>query len=277
MEYDKRKLQLKILEMAKYIDKLSRENDIEYFLIYGTCIGAVRHKGFIPWDDDFDIGMTYDNYLKFIKVCDEKLDKENYFLQTYKSEKNYYLSFAKMRDLSTTLIEAHNENIDMHKNVYIDIFPFVGYPNKNLQRKIFKLGRAFMLSANINVINNKFLYNTSRLIIKIFGKKKILKVTRKYCSKFDIKKCEYVCSVCDGDSITRNLFKKEWIEKVKYVEFEDTKLPIPFNYDEVLKTTYNDYMTIPSQEEIDNGQHNIIFLDLNLSNKEYEKKYKRAK
>lgn len=274
MKYDKRKLQLKILEMAKYIDKLCRENDIEYFLIYGTCLGAVRHEGFIPWDDDFDIGMTYDNYLKFIKVCEDKLDKEKYFLQTYKNEKNYYLSFAKMRDLNTTLIESCNENLDMHRNVFIDVFPLVGYPNKKLQRKIFKLSRAFMLSANINVINNKFLYNLSRVIIKIFGKKRILKVTRKYCSKFDVKNCEYVCSVCDGDPLSKNLYKKEWVEKVKYVKFEDTKLPIPVNYDEVLKTTYNDYMKIPSQNEIDSSQHGIIFLDLNMSNEEYEKNKK---
>ena len=64
----KRDLQLKILEIVKYIDKLCKKHDIEYYIIYGSTLGAIRHKGFIPWDDDFDIGMTYENYIKFIDV-----------------------------------------------------------------------------------------------------------------------------------------------------------------------------------------------------------------
>ena len=77
----KRKLQLKILEIVKVIDKICIDNNIEYYLIYGSVLGAVRHKGFIPWDDDFDIGMTYENYIKFQEVCDEQLDTKKYFLQ----------------------------------------------------------------------------------------------------------------------------------------------------------------------------------------------------
>ena len=266
MEYDKRKLQLKILDMVKYIDQICKENDIEYFLIYGTCLGAVRHKGFIPWDDDFDIGMTYNNYLKFIEICEKKMDKENYFLQTPETEKNYYLSFAKMRDLNTTLIEKYNQNIDMHKCVYIDIFPLVGYPNKKFQRFLFKISRAFALSVNINIINNEFLYYLSRLVIKMVGKKRILKITRRYCTKFDVKKCDYVCSVFDGDPIEQNLYKKNWIKKTKYVKFENTKLPIPTKADLILKQTYGDYMKIPSKQEIDDKQHDIVFLDLDKGN-----------
>lgn len=257
-----RKLQMKILDIVKYIDKLCKEENIEYFLMYGSCLGAVRHKGFIPWDDDFDIGMTYDNYLKFLKVCDTKLDKTKYFLQNNETENNFYLSFSKLRDINTTLIEETNKNIEMHKNVSIDIFPLSGYPTKKIQQNIFKLSRAFMLSANINVINNKILYRISRIIIKLLGKKRILKMTTQYCTKFDIKKSEYLCSFCDGDNIKLNLYKKEWLEKVKYVDFEDTKLPIPINYDKILKTTYKDYMKIPSKEEIAKKKHGIVYLNL---------------
>lgn len=80
----KRKLQLKILEIVKVIDKICIDNNIEYYLIYGSVLGAVRHKGFIPWDDDFDIGMTYENYIKFQEVCDEQLDNEKYFYKDLK-------------------------------------------------------------------------------------------------------------------------------------------------------------------------------------------------
>ena len=134
----KKKLQSKIFEMLKDIDKLCKENDIEYYLISGSALGAVRHKGFIPWDDDLDIGMTDENYFKFLKICEEKLDKDKYFVQTPKTEKNYYLSFAKIRDITTTLVEENNVDIDITYGVYIDVFPFVGVPNNKMNRNILK-------------------------------------------------------------------------------------------------------------------------------------------
>ena len=136
LENNKRNLQLKILEMVKYLDSFCKENKIEYFIAYGSCLGAVRHKGFIPWDDDFDIGMTLENYNKFIELCKTKLDTNKYFLQTLETEPNYYLSFAKLRDINTTLIEEKNKDIAITKGVYIDIFPIVGIP-KGKVKKIF--------------------------------------------------------------------------------------------------------------------------------------------
>ena len=105
MEDYKRSLQLKILEIVKDIDKICKENNIEYYLCYGSCLGAVRHNGFIPWDDDFDIMLKYDDYKRFLKVCEDQLDKSKYFVQTMESDPYYYLSFAKIRNIKTTLIE----------------------------------------------------------------------------------------------------------------------------------------------------------------------------
>ena len=73
----KRKLQLRILDIVKDVDKICRENDIDYYILYGSALGAIRHQGFIPWDDDFDIGMTFDNYVKFLEICEKKLDTTN--------------------------------------------------------------------------------------------------------------------------------------------------------------------------------------------------------
>ena len=91
----KRKLQLKILDIVKDIDDVCKKNNIEYYILYGSALGAIRHKGFIPWDDDFDIGMTYDNYVKFLEVCEQQLDKNKYYVQTPDKEEDYYLSFSK--------------------------------------------------------------------------------------------------------------------------------------------------------------------------------------
>ena len=76
----KRRLQLKILNIVKDIDKLCQDNDIDYYILYGSALGAIRHKGFIPWDDDFDIGMTYDNYIRFLDICEKQLDKNKYYI-----------------------------------------------------------------------------------------------------------------------------------------------------------------------------------------------------
>lgn len=268
----KRKLQLKILDIVKDIDKLCRNNNIEYYILYGSALGAVRHKGFIPWDDDFDIGMTYDNYIKFLKVCEEKLDKEKYYVQTYDKEENYYLSFAKIRDITTTLIEDGNKDVDIIRSVYVDVFPLVGVPNNKFKEKMLKINRAFMLSANKNVINNKILRGIFKIILKLFGKDRILKYTTKRCFKYNCYECDYWCSITDGDGFNQNKMKKEIYGKPKYVDFEDIVLPVPEDTDTYLANIYGDYMKIPSKEQIKAREHTPYYLNLNLPYKEYIKK-----
>lgn len=91
----KRKLQLRILDIVKDVDKICRENDIDYYILYGSALGAIRHQGFIPWDDDFDIGMTFDNYVKFLEICEKKLDKNKYYVQTPGKRKKLLFVFFK--------------------------------------------------------------------------------------------------------------------------------------------------------------------------------------
>ena len=271
MENYKRNLQLKILEMVKDIDIICRENQIQYYLAYGSCLGTVRHQGFIPWDDDFDIMLKYEDYKKFIAVCKEKLDQKKYFVQTLETDPNYYLSFAKIRNIQTTLIEENNKFEKMVNGVYIDVFPLVAYPKGKLKQTIFKINRAFALSANRNVINNKFLYNIFKVILKIFGKQNILKYCTKQCVKYDCNKCEQLISVFDGDGIKVNLTTNEILGTPIDKDFEDIKLPIPQNYDKYLKNIYGDYMQLPSKEQIDFKTHTPYILDLEHSYEEYKK------
>lgn len=263
----KRDLQLKIFEMVKDIDNICKKHNIKYYLAYGSCLGAVRHKGFIPWDDDFDIIMKYDEYLKFLDVCQEELDKETYFVQTLDTDPNYYLSFAKIRNIKTTLIEENNKDEKMINGVYIDVFPLVGYPNNKFKQLILKINRAFVLSANRNVINNKLLYNIFKMILKIVGKKRIIKYCTRQCVKYKCEDHEQIISVFDGDGIQIGLTSNNVLGKPKRVKFEDLKLPIPENYDVYLKNLFGDYMKIPSKEQIEFKTHTPYFLDLN---KHYE-------
>ena len=136
MENYKRALQLKILDMVKDIDAVCKKHNIEYYLAYGSVLGAVRHQGFIPWDDDFDIMLKYEDYNKFMKACQEDLDTKKYFVQTLETDPNYYLSFGKIRNIQTTLIEENNKFENMVNGVYIDVFPLVGYPEEKFKKAI---------------------------------------------------------------------------------------------------------------------------------------------
>jgi lipopolysaccharide cholinephosphotransferase len=274
---EKRSLQLKILEIIKYIDAFCNENNIEYYIIYGSCLGAVRHKGFIPWDDDMDIAMTEDNYFKFIKAFEQSGNKEKYYLQRPGKEKDYYLSFSKLRDITTTLVEENNKDKNITYGVYIDIFPLIGVPKNKIKRNILKINRAFLLSANINVINNKFLKSISKIIIKLIGKERVIKYCQKNCFKYKTKDYDEWLSLCDGDGFNLNLNMKEVYGKPLYVEFENTMLPIPRKYDEYLTHIYGDYMKIPSEKDIEKKEHTPYYMNLNLPYKEYIKLKKSKK
>lgn len=268
----KRRLQLKILDIVKDIDKLCQDNDIDYYILYGSALGAIRHKGFIPWDDDFDIGMTYDNYIRFLDICEKQLDKNKYYIQTPVKEEKYYLSFSKIRDITTTLIEEENRNIDIVRSVYVDVFPLVGVPNNKLKQNILKINRAFMLSANKNIINNKIFSKIFNVVLKIFGRKRILKYSSKRCFKYNTQDCNYWCSIADGDGFEQNKLEKSVYGRPKYIDFEDIKLPVPEMTDVYLKKIYGDYMKIPSKEQIKAREHTPFYLDFDMPYTDYLKK-----
>jgi len=100
--------------------------NLTYYISYGTLLGAIRHKGFIPWDDDIDVCMPRGDYDRFIKEGSEYLP-ENYFIQTMESDPKYALNFAKLRDSNTALFEKHVLDVDINHGVFIDIFPVDGY------------------------------------------------------------------------------------------------------------------------------------------------------
>ena len=277
MEDYKKKLQIKILEIVKDIDKVCKQNNIPYYLAYGSCLGAVRHKGFIPWDDDFDIILKYEDYNRFLKACQQNLDSNKYFVQTLETDPNYYLSFAKIRNIQTTLIEENNKFENMVNGVYIDIFPLVGYPDSKFKQLFFKINRAFVLSANRNIINNNFFYTIFKLILKIVGKNKIIKYCTKKCTKYNCNDYEHLISVFDGDGIDVNLTSNTILGKPTYVQFEDIKLPIPEQYDTYLKNVYGNYMQLPSLEQIDFKTHTPYIIDLEHSYEEYKQQNNKEK
>ena len=124
-----RKVQLTELKILEKIDEICKKNNINYFLIGGTLLGAVRHKGFIPWDDDIDVGMLREDYEKFINVClkNGALGKD-YYLHCNESDNDYFIPFIKVKKNNTTFAEKNIENINTHKGIFLDIFPYDNVP-----------------------------------------------------------------------------------------------------------------------------------------------------
>lgn len=127
-------LHICLLDIMSEVDRICSENSIGYSLIGGSMIGAVRHHGFIPWDDDMDIGMLRQDYEKFISICESRLDKK-YFLQTYDSDPKYNYGYAKMLLNGTELVEFGHERTKYRKGIFVDIFPFDTVPNNIGERK----------------------------------------------------------------------------------------------------------------------------------------------
>ena len=119
---DIKSLQLICLEILKEIDRVCKKHNILYWLDSGSMLGAVRHNGFIPWDDDLDIAMFRDDYNRFLEIASKEL-KENYFLQTHQTDSEYPLFFAKVRRNNTFIDEKRYRRLNIHKGIYVDIFP----------------------------------------------------------------------------------------------------------------------------------------------------------
>ena len=257
-----KKLKEEELKILDYFASFCKKHKLNYQLSYGTLLGAIRHKGFIPWDDDIDVHMEPSDYLKFLDLI-KKENNKKYIIQNIDTEKYYHSYFTKIRKNNSCMVEKEWQYIKIHKGINIDIFPLFPYPDKSLDRKIMmlKLKTANILASKnnkTNSIKNKIVFAILRLIPR--------KITNKITSKLILSilnyKGEYSYYKIE---INDKPIKKEWVKESKEAPFEDRKYLIPTMYDEILTEFYGDYMTPP--DESNRTGHGEIILSFN---KNYE-------
>lgn len=279
-------LQKKQLELLKEFDRVCQENNLTYYANGGTCIGAIRHKGFIPWDDDIDVMMPRPDYEKLLKLQNPWSDKK-YFFQTFRTDKHYLLNFAKLRDSSTTFIESYFKNVRQNHGVWIDIFPMDGISKKDkvykkkkrykcirtwvnvylsypygLRRKIHK--RTFFKDIGLNIVAYLFFWTN------LFQYRN--KMINHWMKRIPYEEAVYVTNYC-GNFPSKAYVRKEWLGKPVRVPFEDTYINVPERYDDYLTFIFGDYMTPPPPEKCI-GHHYHRGFDLNMGYEEYLKKHK---
>ena len=271
-----RKVQLLQLKLVKFLKEICEDNDIKYLIVAGTLLGAVRHKGFIPWDDDLDVGMLRDDYEKFLKVCPLYLTDE-ICLQDWHSEKEFPGAYAKLRLKNTVYIERNSQYVNINKGIYIDIFPFDNTPNGRLSRfkqKLISGSYKKMLIAKsgstpwsqiekLKYLCYKLLKGWSSLFSFDFLHMKLDKCMMKYNSL----QTEKITAFGGAYGYDKETIEKEWVRNTIQIEFENTMLPAPALYDKYLTYFYGEYMTPPPENKRYN-RHMII--DVNFGDYENE-------
>ncbi|WP_270942928.1 LicD family protein [Romboutsia lituseburensis] len=271
--FDIRELQLKEMELILELDRICKKYDIRYYMSWGSALGAVRHKGFIPWDDDIDVSMFWDDYIKFEQVCKIELNNK-FFYQNDKNDEQFWLSWNKIRINNTTSMCPELKNIKCHWGVCMDIFPIIPVPDSLRDQKIqefnvkiykFLCNKYFLINSKDVSIKNKIkkcIYKIMPNRIISFLKKIALKNITKY-NQEDYQMCGEILSMPYKEAI----IKKELFGEPIYVEFENYLLPIPKEYDKYLSQCYGDYMKLPPENE--RTGHGDIIVDLERSFERY--------
>lgn len=278
IELTTEQLKNRCVEILSYLDNICRKNDIQYYLAYGTVIGAVRHKGFIPWDDDIDICMTRENFYKLAKTLKE--DGESRFkLLWVGSDSHYTLPLPKVIDTETELF-IKSQKPQKRLGVFVDVFILDNVPNDEKTRERFfkklekyehlwtisQYKRTKLKNPTIRAVVKRILYTGVYWTNPRFFAVKLEKLARKYYGT----DCERIGTMSwAGSNRRKQAMKKEIFGEKGGVElfFENKKYFAPEQYDKYLKTFYNDYMQLPPEDQRVSNHTMVAYLKTDVEHK----------
>lgn len=244
-----KKLQGELLEILLEFDRICRKLNLAYYLAYGTLLGAIRHQGFIPWDDDVDVWMLRKDYKMFCRLCTNEMDNSKFFFQNAQNDAYYYWTYGKMRLKNTIYIRTGQEHMKQKNGICIDVIPI-----DNLNKNVF-LGN----------MSKKICIRCRKLLWAHAGKKMAATAGEraKYWLQAKIPKCLllsifhfFSCLEKDDQSaelaiycLEYRTFRRTDFEERIYHPFENYPLPVPEGYENILKQIYNNYMEYPPLEK----------------------------
>ena len=244
-----KKLELDILD---FIDSFCKEHGINYCINDGTLIGAIRHKGFIPWDDDIDLSMTRENYEKFIQLFSEK--QSRYKLLSLETDDQYFNNFIKIVDPTTKIIDTRNTKT-YDSGVFIDIFPMDTFNDTKVVDICYKLESFKLLSFSKH---KNIVYGDSKLkdlirtlfwlLLRPVSPRFFANQIEKQIQKYRVENGKYIAFI-PSKAKKKEIFPRDMFDELIETPFEHLVLPAPKHFDTVLKQFYDDYMTVPPKEK----------------------------
>ena len=243
-------LQQTELELFKAFIEVCEKLNIKYYLEAGTLLGAVRHKGFIPWDDDIDVGIMREDYERFIEKAGELLP-EHIFLQTNGTDPEYPHIFAKLRNKNTAFVECSVKNNNMNHGVFIDVFPIDSCDLDVRNSFSFRMKEKIYSMSSSSIMKN-YKLNPKRRFIRFFcnivcgsPRNALRRLEKLYRSMPNGKDCANFSGVY-GD---REIMPKDWYSEGETLNFEGLSVTVPKEYDKWLTQVYGDYMQFPPEEK----------------------------
>lgn len=269
-DYGILKLQDKILEIMVYIDLFCKENGITYYLMGGSALGAVRHGGFIPWDDDMDIFMPYKDYIRFQKLCETRLDTERFYLQKEDTAENPYF-FSKLRMNGTTCL---NPVLNIgHQGVFVDIMCLNNAAPNEFLKKIQYYAAGLLKARAVTLTNyhtdcpkKKIELFISKIIVNGFIKKSLLKIVRKY----NRKPTKEVAHLFGRAKYNNSFYDAAYFGKGRIVPFEQVDLAVPYKVEDYLAKRYGkNYMDLPDEDTKQIYQSHVLEWNTDIDYKSY--------
>ena len=249
------------IDILKVIHDICVKHDLKYTLAYGTLIGAIRHQGFIPWDDDIDIMMPREDYNKLLEIW-KKVAPKDYILQDYNTDLDYTNNFAKVRKNNTTFLQFEEEKRKKyHKGIFVDIFPGDKAAPSKMTRSIQYIANAINLlySRGFTSGATGIMGKIERILLST-NKKNYVKrrnLAEKIMCRWNVIKSEKLIFPCTI-SCCKKYYPGDIFSELILTEFAGNKFFITTQYDEVLRIEYGDYMMLPPDEERVWKHHPII-------------------
>ena len=234
-------IQQKSYRILCYFQDFCNSHNLRFYLAGGTLIGAIRHHGFIPWDDDVDIFMPRQDYERLPFLWNKYADTERYSYCRTNEKENYHDTGASIRDNNTTFINYHSVNDDIHHGLQIDLLP--------IDTRL-----SFVL---LNLCRSKSL----RYKIWSYAKQKM--------TQYEHDESAYCVELSSGLRSMLRVLPKKWFSHTTMVSFEDRMMPVMQGYDPYLRAVWGDYMQLPPVKDRV-AKHNTVFIDLDNSYKKYK-------
>lgn len=264
LELKIKKLHLYLLEILKEIDRVCNKNCIKYTLIGGTLLGAIRHHGFIPWDDDADIGIPREQFETFINEMKNQMDKKFYIDICY-LDKNNFLPFVKIKYKGTLILESSNRNLNVGHEFFVDVFPLDTLPSnpKDLKHQSRMLKKyKFLIYGKLRVPSKNKTLGLIKRIISFLYPNNVQKLKGKYqieSQKYNLTSKSKLYFVTGSSyEYCKEIIPFEDLDNRKKVKFEDIELFIIDNFDCYLTRLYGNYLILPPLNERYNFKHKFI-------------------